>query len=374
MNHLYSMAQAFVEKYNVEYNCHLQIQPFSDNGFNLPYINSNNIYIDKSNFIWLAFYHFGTPNLFLYYRLLKGMLDMNNAAGASKLLSLIKVEYRSSYDRFHYLLSQNPEWIPAHIMVITLHELAHHRFKEDRDSYQALVNDAKGFLQSRPFNISKDYMPNADFNAAGISFEKIRENAEEIYDAMIEDDLEDDGFLEELAADSFVFNHFSQSLSGCGINQVIASSMALTGGCVFFLEYANRTNKLFFNAVNENKEERVRNNLIVSIEDAVNSRIRALYQDFHINKFFTEENLDKESRMLYSTLVGVPLSDFNESLDVEFMKSLQPFQDILNEGCQIDFDENKLRFIRQEVETFEETIIHLILDELDKKSSFPLAK
>ena len=76
--------------------------------------------------------------------------------------------------------------------------------------------------------------------------------------------------------------------------------------------------------------------------------------------------------MLYSTLLGVPLSDFNESLDVEFMKSLQPYQDILNEGCQIDFDEKKLRFIRQEVETFEETIIHLLLDELDKKLSFPI--
>lgn len=373
MNRLYSMAQAFVDKYNAEYNCSLRIQPFSDKGFNLPYINLNNIYIDQSNFIWLALYHFGTPTLFLYYRLLKGMLDMNNAAGASKLLNLIKAEYHSSYDRFCFLLSQNPEWIPAHVMVITLHELAHHRFREDRDSYQALVNDAKAFLQSRPFNISKDYVPNVDFNAAGINFEEIRENAEEIYDAMIENDLEDDAFLEELAADCFVFNHFSQSLSGCGINQVIASSMALTGGCVFFLEYANRTNKLFFNAVNENKEVRVRNNLIASIEDAVNSRIRAIYQDFHINQFFSEENLDYDLRMLYSTLVGVPLSDFNESMDVEFMKSLQPFQDILNEGCQIDFDENKLRFIRQEVETFEETIIHLILDELDKKSSFPIS-
>lgn len=373
MNRLYSMAQAFINKYNAEFSCHLRIRPFSDNGFNLPYINSNDIYIDKSNFILLAFYHFATPNLFLYYRLLKGLLDMNNAVGASKLLNLIKVEYHSSYDRFRYLLSQNPEWIPAHIMVITLHELAHHRFKEDKALYQALVNDAKEFLQSRSFNISKDYVPNADFSAVGISFEEIRENAEEIYDAMIEDDLEDEGFLEELAADSFVFNHFSQSLSGCGVNQAIASSMALTGGCVFFLEYANRINKLFFTPINENWEARIRNNLITSIEDAVNSRIRAIYQDFHINKFFTEENIDKESRMSYSTLVGVPLSDFNESLDVEFMKSLQPFQDILNEGCQINFDTNKLRLIRQEVDTFEETIIHSILDELDKKSSFSIS-
>lgn len=79
MNRLYSMAQAFINKYNAEYSSHLRIRPFSDNGFNLPYINSNDIYIDKSNFILLAFYHFATPNLFLYYRLLKGLLDMNNA-------------------------------------------------------------------------------------------------------------------------------------------------------------------------------------------------------------------------------------------------------------------------------------------------------
>lgn len=370
MNRLYSMAQTFVDKYNTEYKYSLQIQKFSDNGFSLPYISSENIYIDKSTHIWLAFYYFGNPNLFLYYRLLKGMLDFNNAGGALTLLNLIKEEYRSASDRFHYMLSQNPEWISAQVMIITLHELAHHRFKKDRQLYQLLIKDAKDFLKSRPFNISKDYMPNADFKAAGINIEEIREFTEEIYDAIIEDDLEDEAFLEELAADSFVFNHFSQSLSGCGVNQAIASSMALTGSCIFFLEYANRTNKLFFTPINENKKERVRQNLLATIVDSVNSRIRAIYQDSHINDFFITENLDDDSKMLYSTLVGTPLSDFNESLDVEFMKSLQPFQDILNDGCLIDFDENKLKYIRQEVETFENIIIRSILHEIDRKSTF----
>lgn len=370
MNRLYSMAQTFVDKYNAEYKYSLQIQRFSDNGFSLPYISSENIYIDKSTHVWLAFYYFGNPNLFLYYRLLKGMLDFNNADGALALLNLIKAEYRSASDRFHYMLSQNPEWIPAQVMIITLHELAHHRFKKDKQLYRLFVNNAKDFLQSRPFNISKDYMPNADFKAAGINIEETREFTEEIYDAIIEDDLEDEAFLEELAADSFVFNHFSQSLSGCGVNQAIASSMALTGSCIFFLEYANRTNKLFFTPINENKKERVRQNLLATIVDSVNSRIRAIYQDSHINDFFITENLDDDSKMLYSTLVGTPLSDFNESLDVEFMKSLQPFQDILNDGCLIDFDENKLKYIRQEVETFENIIIRSILHEIDRKSTF----
>ena len=45
MNRLYSMAQAFVEKYNAEYNCTLCLQRFSENGFSLPYINSENIYV-----------------------------------------------------------------------------------------------------------------------------------------------------------------------------------------------------------------------------------------------------------------------------------------------------------------------------------------
>lgn len=370
MNRLYSMAQAFVDKYNTEYNCNLRLRRFSENGFSLPYINTENIYIDKSLHIWLAFYYFGTPNLFLYYRLLKGMLDFNNADGASTLLGLIKAEYESSSDRYHYLLSQNPEWIPAQVMAMTLHELAHHRFRNDRSSYQLLVNDVKQFLQNRPFNISKDYVLNADFRAMGINLDEIGGLAEEAYDAIIEDDLENEGFLEELAADSFVFNHFSQSLSGCGVNQAIASSMALTGSCIFFLEYANRTNKLFFTPINENKKERVRQNLLATIIDSVNSRIRAIYQDSHINDFFITENLDDDSKMLYSTLVGTPLSDFNESLDVEFMKSLQPFQDILNDGCLIDFDENKLKYIRQEVEIFENIIIRSILHEIDRKSTF----
>lgn len=370
MNRLYSMAQAFVDKYNAEYNCNLRLRRFSENGFSLPYINTENIYIDKSLHIWLAFYYFGTPNLFFYYRLLKGMLDFNNADGASTLLGLIKAEYKSSSDRFHNLLSQNPEWIPAQVMAMTLHELAHHRFRKDRGSYQLFADDVKQFLQNRPFDISKDYVPNVDFKAIGINLGEIRGLAEEAYDVIFEDDLENEGFLEELAADSFVFNHFSQSLSGCGVNQVIASSMALTGSCIFFLEYANRTNKLFFTPINENKKERVKQNLFATIVDSVNSRIRAIYQDYHINNFFAAENIDDDSRMLYSTLVGVPLSNFNESLDVEFMKSLQPFQDILSEGCQIEFDENKLKFIRQEVETFENIIIHSILHEIDRKSTF----
>lgn len=148
--------------------------------------------------------------------------------------------------------------------------------------------------------------------------------------------------------------------------------MALSGSCVFFLEYANRINKLFFTPINKDKKERVKHNLIATIVDSVNSRIRAIYQDFHINNFFASENIDDDSRMLYSTLVGVPITDFNESLDVEFMKSLQPFQDILNEGGQIEFDENKLKLVRQEVDTFENTIIRSILNELDKKSTFTI--
>lgn len=298
------------------------------------------------------------------------MLDFNNADSASTLLGLIKAEYESSSGRYHYLLSQNPEWIPAQVMAMTLHELAHHRFRNDRSSYQLFVNEVKQFLQNRPFNISKDYVPNADFKAMGINLDEIRGFAEESYDAIIEDDLENEDFLEELAADSFVFNHFSQSLSGCGVNHAIASLMALTGSCLFFLEYANRTNKLFFTPINENKKERVRQNLLATIVDSVNSRIRAIYQDSHINDFFITENLDDDSKMLYGTLVGTPLSDFNESLDVEFMKSLQPFQDILNDGCLIDFDENKLKNIRQEVETFENIIIRSILHEIDRKSTF----
>lgn len=61
--------------------------------------------------------------------------------------------------------------------------------------------------------------------------------------------------------------------------------MALSGSCVFFLEYANRINKLFFTPINEDKKERVKHNLIATIVDSVNSRIRAIYQDFHINNF-----------------------------------------------------------------------------------------
>ena len=137
-------------------------------------------------------------------------------------------------------LSQNPEWITALVMTITLHELAHHRFKKDRNSYQLFASEAKEFLQNRPFKVDKGYVPNADFKAIGINLEEIRDFAEEAYDAIIEDDLEDESFLEELAADSFVFNHFSQSLSGCGVNQAIASTMAMSGVCVFFLELLRR--------------------------------------------------------------------------------------------------------------------------------------
>ena len=174
MNKLYSLAQILVDKYNVENDCNLKIQRHSENGFSLPYIHSDKIYIDKSVHVWLALYFFGNPNLFIYYRLLKGMLDFNNADGASKLLELIKDEYHSSSERFHYLLSQDPEWITVMVMTITLHELAHHKFKEDRTSYQLFVSEAKNFLQNRPFNMSKDYVPNADFKAVGISFEEIR--------------------------------------------------------------------------------------------------------------------------------------------------------------------------------------------------------
>ena len=152
MNRLYSMAQTFVDKYNAEYDCNLGIQRYSESGFSLPYMHSDTIYIDKSVHVWLALYSFGNPNLFIYYRLMKGLLDFNNTDGASKLLELIKAEYHSSSKRFHHLLSQNPEWITALVMVITLHELGHHRFKKDRNSYQLLASDVKEFLQNRPLH------------------------------------------------------------------------------------------------------------------------------------------------------------------------------------------------------------------------------
>ena len=180
MNRLYSMAQTFVDKYNAEYDCNLGIQRYSESGFSLPYMHSDTIYIDKSVHVWLALYSFGNPNLFIYYRLMKGLLDFNNTDGASKLLELIKAGYHSSSKRFHHLLSQNPEWITALVMVITLHELGHHRFKKDRNSYQLLASDVKEFLQNRPFKVSKDYVPNADFKAIGINLEEIRDFVEEM--------------------------------------------------------------------------------------------------------------------------------------------------------------------------------------------------
>lgn len=371
MNRLYSSSQAFVDKYNAEYNCNLQIRQFSENGFSLPYISSSNIYIDKSTFIWVAFYYFGNPKLFHYYRLLKGLIDFNNVDGATKLLKLIKSEYSTSANRFEYLLSQHPAWIPSIVMVMTVHELAHHRFRIDKCLYERMMGEVYEFLQNKLFKISKEFVPDVDFNAAGIKYEEIREGAGDLYDAVIEDDMEDQSYLEELSADRFVFNYFSQAVRGCGVNTAIATMLALLGSCVFFLEFANRTNKLFITPINDSNDERIRNNLIASIIDSINSRIRAIHLDFFISNFWIEEKLDDGSRMLYSTLVGTPLSDFNESMDVEFMKSLQSFQNMLNEGGQIDFDKRELSDIREEADIFEESIISFILGELAKKDDYP---
>lgn len=371
MNRLYSMALAFVEKYNAEYNCNIQIERTSDTGINLPYINSDKIYIDKTNFIVIAFYHFGNPKLFTYYRLLKELLNLNNVMEAEIIFNLLKKEYELSSKRFKFLLSQNPEWISAQLMVITIHELAHHRLKKDKELYIALTTQAKTFLKEKPFNLSSEFKPNVTPNST-ISeledlFEIIKDNSNTIYDQIAEEDIIDENFLEELSADTFVFNHLYYSTRECEINLLIANTLALLASCTFFLEFANRVNKLFSNPINEDKISRVKNNLIRSIKDSANSRIRAIYQDSHINSAFTEINIDMDSKELYNILVGIPLSNFNEILDVGFIKSLQSYQNILNEGCQIDYDESKLECISQEVQIFEDSILEFILDELNKK-------
>lgn len=368
MNRLFYMAQAFVDKYNSEHNENIRIIPLPENGFNVPYINMDNIHIDRGNVILNAFYHFGTPSLFIYYRLLRGLVDNNSPDDALMVLDLLKQEFRSYKSRFDHLLSKNPEWIPAQIMVIIVHEIAHHVFKRDVEIYDALIREAKTFLKDRPFNMAWDYKPKLSGSYSTINFKDIQEVAPELFDIVIEDDMQNMQFLEELAADKFVFNHFSNALAGCGINQAIACTSALIGSCSFFLEYINRVNKLFFPVIVENKQERIKLNMVETITESINSRIRAIYQDYYINNYFEEESIDKESRELYSTLVGVPLIDFNESLDTDLMKSLQPFQDILNEGCQIEFDMNKMNMVLREIEDFEKNILKLILNELDKKT------
>ena len=82
MNKLYSLAQILVDKYNVENDCNLKIQRHSENGFSLPYIHSDKIYIDKSVHVWLALYFFGNPNLFI----LKSASNLNGNLNCSKEL------------------------------------------------------------------------------------------------------------------------------------------------------------------------------------------------------------------------------------------------------------------------------------------------
>lgn len=82
------------------------------------------------------------------------MLEFNNVDETATLLRLIRTEYDASYNRFHNLLSQNPKWLPAQAMTITLLELAHHKFGKDRNIYHLFVNNAKEFLRNRPFELS----------------------------------------------------------------------------------------------------------------------------------------------------------------------------------------------------------------------------
>lgn len=372
MNILYGMAQAFVEKYNSEYGTNLQIQHTSDDGFRLPYIKNEQLYIDKSIFTCLTLYFFGNPYISHYYRLLKGMADYRCPDKALQLLELIKQEYQKSAKDIKHLISCNPEWIPTQVMVITIHELAHHLFTRDPNLCASLKADVKQYLIEKPFIIS-DSLPDVDFGVLGISLEELNGSILEFYDAMIEDDLEDESFMEELAADTVVFKHLSSALENCGVEMAISVMCASLVCFVFFIEYANRIEHIFFTPITPDKKERFKINLARQIQSSINCRLRAIYQDYHINEFWKTLAISKDAKQLYSILCGTPLSKFNGSLDADFMESLQVFQNSLNEGCQIEFDREKLSMIRHEIIDFENEIIDYLISEISKRNGIPLS-
>lgn len=315
---------------------------------------------DKSCIVLLAFYFFGTPSLFHKYCVARKLVDYGYCNETNNLLYIIKNEFTEYIDSFIGLLSCNPEWLEMEVGIMITHEFGHYLYANNEEFYTQIKNNVF------------DYITN--FEKLEKTFNPIKVLLNSFNKHMLKRMSKDSNIVEELAADTFAFNHLCDICSYIGDNvkstyvqtYIYPSIMAAISGSRFFSEYVSIVNRIYFNPPNANEKQRLINNSWNQFKRTIEDNVRTSYIE-QIVKTKIKKNGKINIRKFYQMLIYPRVRRFNLSLNKDVCSYLQPYMSILKHGGKITCNNEEYDSCLAHLNEFEDRVCSLISWEIIKK-------
>lgn len=197
-DYISNVIEEYVHHFNSEMGANILVSNERSDDF-LPYIEKCDdciqiLHFDRACIVLLAFYFFGTPSLFHKYCVARKLVDYGYCDEANNLLFSIKKEFADDIDSFIRLLSCNPEWIEMEVGIIITHEFGHYLYANNVEFYNQLKSEVFDYI--------------THFEKLDKTFNPIKVLLNSFSKHMLRRMSKDNKVIEELAADTFVFNHF----------------------------------------------------------------------------------------------------------------------------------------------------------------------
>lgn len=332
-----NIIKLLIDKYNQEFKETLSLQSMQEK-FSLPSIKtkSKEIYADNRTAVYIILYFFGSPELFNLYRLMYALYECQQYDKGLEVYEKFLEKYSQQKDSIVNLINIDPEWVISQFMFIMYHELAHYTFASN-EVYKELYY----------INCERNYKKEACI---------IR-----IFNKRLSEELK-----EEISADAFAFNQFESFIEMCKSDSMsIAVTCASAMGCVYFLEYANRVNELLNPNVNGDFFNRTKD----FTKNVLNAQLRIKMIDILIRGVFEQYSLSKDAKKLYKELVLPRVKQYNEGVNTDLYKYIQPYHRILLEGGSLDSDQILGNRLREKLDSIENELIEILNTALRKHDS-----
>lgn len=362
-DYIYTFIDEYINLYNNEMydDIHLSMDHCTDF---LPYMEENSemsgtLHFDKSCVILLAFYFFGTPSLFHKYCVARKLFDYGYYEEAYELTTVIQNEYSNEFESFLGLLSCNPEWIECQIGIIITHELGHRLYAHDSQFKNSIRNSVLKHID----NYDKH---NKSYNPLKLLYSFF-------YKKKLKELALDEIFIEELAADTFAFNRFSELFSEFEAqidfttkSLDYASISAAISGSRFFGEYLSIVKRKYFNPTNKNEFQRLYNNLKSQAKNTIIDITKTSFIESIVLGSMRQHSKNSSSKF-YRQLIYPRVQKFNQSINRDVCRYLQKYMEFLKQGAINEDNEDSYNKSKQHLNTFEAAICDLINQQIIKK-------
>lgn len=333
-----NIVKLLIDKYNQELKDTLSLQSMQEE-LHFPYIDTENkeVYVNNRTAIYIILYFFGSPELFNLYRLIYALYECQQYDKGLEVYEMFQEKYSQQEDSIMNLIDIDSQWVISQFMFIMYHELAHYSFASN-----------EVYKEQYYMNCENNYKKHA-----GI----IR-----IFNKRLSEKLK-----EEISADAFAFNQFEPFIEMYKSDPMyIAVTCASAMGCVYFLEYTNRVNQLFYPNVNRDFFDRTKD----FTQNVFNAQLRIKMIDVLIRDVFEQYSLSEDAKKIYRGLILPRVKQYNEGLNTDLYKYIQPYHRILSKGGSLDDSDQILgNSLREKLDSIENELIEILNTALKKHDS-----